>query len=68
MLVNKEIIKDSHGKIVGYIDTDHTGNKIARDFYGRIVGRYNKTSNMTRDFYGRIVARGDVTTSMLYRK
>ena len=46
MLVNKEIIKDGYGKIVGYIDTDHTGNKTARDFYGRIVARGDVTTSM----------------------
>jgi hypothetical protein len=68
MLVSKEKIKDNYGKIIGWIETDHLGNKVAKDFYGKIVGRYIKMSNLTKDFYGRIIAQGDVTTGLFYRK
>lgn len=68
MLVNKDIIRDRSGKILGYIETDHLGNKVVRDFYGRILGRYSKMNKLTKDFYGRIVAQGDATAGLLYRK
>lgn len=68
MVVTKEKIKDNYGKIVGWIETDQLGNKVAKDFYGKIVGRYIKMSNLTKDFYGRIVAHGDATVGLLYRK
>ena len=68
MIVNKDIIRDRSGKILGYIETDHLGNKLVRDFYGKILGRYNKTSRLTKDFYGRIVAQGDATAGLLYNK
>ena len=68
MLVSKERIRDRAGRIVGWIDTDHLGNKVAKDFYGKIVGRYFKSSNLTKDFYGRIIAHGDATVGLLYKK
>jgi hypothetical protein len=68
MLVSKEKIKDQNGKIVGWIETDHLGNKTAKDFYGRLKGKYSKMTNLTKDFYGRIVAQGDATVGLLYRK
>ena len=68
MLVSKDRIRDRSGKIIGWIETDHLGNKVARDFYGRIRGRYIKMSNLTKDFYGKIVAQGDATASLLYTK
>jgi hypothetical protein len=68
MLITKEKIKDRNGKIVGWIETDHLGNKVAKDFYGKILGRYLKMPNLTKDFYGRIVAQGDATAGLLYRK
>ena len=68
MLVTKEKIKDRNGRIIGWIETDHLGNKVAKDFYGKIVGRYIKMSNLTKDFYGRIVAQGDATAVLFYRK
>lgn len=68
MLVSKEKIKDQNGKIVGWVETDHLGNKVAKDFYGRLKGRYSKMTNLTKDFYGKIVAQGDATVGLLYRK
>lgn len=59
-MIRREKIQDWTGKIIGFVDEDSvTGNKVARDFYGRIVGRYNKRLDITQDFYGRQVARGD---------
>ena len=65
MLVNKETIRDNYGKILGYIETDQFGNKMVRDFYGKIKGKYVKRLNITQDFYGRTVARGDQSAMML---
>jgi hypothetical protein len=67
MLVNKEMIKNRSGKIIGWIETDHLGNKVVRDFYGKIKGRYKKVHNITFDFYGKIIAYGDATSGLLYR-
>ena len=65
MLVTKECVRDKKGKIVGWVETDHLGNKLARDFYGKIRGRYKKVGNVTLDFYGKIVSYGDSVTSLL---
>jgi hypothetical protein len=65
-MIQKEKIKDWTGKIIGFIETDTTtGNKVVRDFYGRIKGKYNKRLNVTQDFYGRRVAKGDQVTMLL---
>ena len=63
--MQEEIIREFSGKIIGYIQTDNKGNKVIRDFYRRILGKYDKASNTTRDFYGRIVARGDQSSMLL---
>ena len=68
-MIVKEKIRDWTGKIIGFVETDSkTGNKIIRDFYGKIVGKYDKKNNVTRDFYGNKVARGDQLLLMLNRK
>lgn len=67
MLISKECIRDRNGKILGWVETDHLGNKLARDFNGRIKGRYKKTGNVTIDFYGRIVSYGDAAAGLLYK-
>jgi len=62
---NKQLIRDYAGRILGSIETDHLGNKVVRDFYGRITGRYIKSADLTRDQYGRVVARGDQCSMLI---
>ena len=40
------------------------GDKTIRDFYGRILGKYDAATNTTRDFYGRVVAKGERLTML----
>lgn len=62
---NEITIKEFSGKIIGYIEILPNGDKVVRDFYRKILGRYDKMMDVTRDFYGRIIGRGDVS-SMLF--
>lgn len=61
----KEPIKDWTGKTLGFIETDSCGNIILRNFYGQILGKYNKQLNITQDFYGRQVAKGNCIMMLL---
>lgn len=61
----KETLRDWTGKIIGFVETDSSGNKVLRDFYGRILGKYDKPMNVTRDFYGRVVGKGDILMTLL---
>lgn len=65
MATDVQIIRDFTGRIMGYIETDNVGNKIVRDFYRVVLGKYDKKSNVTRDFYGRVIAKGDVSSSLI---
>lgn len=67
-MTNEQPIRDFHGRIIGYIEEKQNGDKIVRDFYKRVLGRYDKSTNTTRDFYGRIIARGDNTGMLLSLK
>lgn len=62
---NKQHIRNFAGRILGSIETEPTGDKIVRDFYGRLLGRYDKRADLTRDKYGRIVARGDQCSMLI---
>ena len=64
-MAQKEPIKDWTGKILGFVETDGSGNKVLRDFYGSILGKYNKSLDITQDFYGRQVGKGDVLMTLL---
>lgn len=64
--ISKEPVRLFSGKIIGYIETDKDGNQQARDFYGKILGSYDKAFNVTRDFYGRIISKGNQVTGLIW--
>ena len=64
--MDKEVIRDFYGKILGTIETDTKGNKTVRNFHGKILGYYDKANNVTRDFYKKIIARGDQASGLIY--
>ena len=60
----KEKITDWTGKIIGWVEW--SGNKKwLSDFYGRRLGYYDKSLNITCDFYGRRVGTGDIVMTLL---
>ena len=63
--MEKEYIRNFYGRVLGTIETDMRGNRIARDFYGKVVATYNKQSNKTQDFYGRVISTGDTTAAQI---
>ena len=68
-MIQRDIIKDWKGIVIGIIETNTiTGDKTAKDFYGRVLGNYRKSQNVTKDFYGRLVGNGDQTMGLIYRK
>lgn len=64
-MAQKEAIKDWTGKIIGYVQTESSGNKLLTDWQGRILGKYNKSLNITQDFNGRRVGDGDILMTLL---
>lgn len=65
-MIEKTKVKNFYGRIIGYIETDTvTGNKIGRNFYNKIIGRYNKAEDKTRDFYNHVISRGDTLTGLI---
>lgn len=66
--MQRETIREFSGKILGYVETDSKGNQVVKDFYGYIVAKYDKNSNMTRDFYGRVIGYGNLAVGQLYKK
>lgn len=64
--ISKEPIRQFSGKIIGYLETDKDGNQQARDFYGKILGTYDKKFNVTRDFYGKIVGKGNQVIGLIW--
>ena len=75
-LIRKEIksakkIKSNHKTII--IDTPDLANAledavIARDFYGKNLGRYDKKLDVTKDFYGRIISTGNTASALIWNE
>ena len=59
------LIRDASLKIIGKIDVEPNGDKVIRNFYGTILGKYNAARDITYDFYGRIVAHGDASGMLI---
>lgn len=66
MATNTQIIRDFYGRIIGFVQENDDGSKIAKDFYRRILGYYDPITNTTKDFYHRVVARGDALVGLIY--
>lgn len=65
MVIDRFVVRNFYNQILGVIETEDNGNKTVRDFYGHILGKYQKSDNTTRDFYGRIIARGDQCSMLI---
>lgn len=63
--MNTTYLKNIRGKVMGSVEERPNGDKILKDFYGKIVGKYDKRLNLTKDFAGRVVSFGDTLLSML---
>lgn len=58
-------IRNGFGKIMGFIETDMYGRKVAKDFSFRILGWYDPSTNITRTFEGKWVSQGDTVVSLI---
>ena len=65
--MNREVIKDFYGRICGSLTTQPNGDIIAKDEYGKILGRFDSKMKMTKDAYGKILARGDTTSALIWQ-
>ena len=61
----RETIRDFYGSIVGYLEHESNGNITAKSFTGKILGRYEKSQDVTKDFYGKILYRGNMASALL---
>ena len=63
-----ETIRTFSGTIIGYLEHENNGDITVREFGGRILGRYEASSDTTRDFGGRILYRGNMASALLVVK
>lgn len=67
-VTSKQKIRKFNGIEIGSVETLADGDKVARDFYGKILGYYRSKKNHTTNFYGKILAQGDITTALIWEE
>lgn len=60
-----ETIKDSNHRVIAYIETDSSGDKIIRDRNHVTKGYYKKSKNETRDRNHKLVGYGDQLLTLI---
>ena len=63
--MDREVIKDFGGRILGYLEYQSNGDIIVKDLYFKILGKYDKASDTTKDFYGRILFKGNMNANLI---
>ena len=63
--MTKQVLKDSHFNIIGYIETKADGKQVITDSHFAIKGYFDPKSNKTTDSHFRSVGTGNLLTSLL---
>lgn len=64
--MDRKPIRDASGKLLGFVEQDDRGNQTARSAAGKLLGRYDRESDLTRDPAGKLRTRGNSLTSSLF--
>jgi len=64
-MANRQTLKDSKFKIIGYIDTDNHGKQKILDAKFHTLGYYDPKTNYTTDEKFHRVGQGNLLTSLL---
>jgi hypothetical protein len=68
-MLKTEYIRDSKNQLIGTKTTGYaSGDTIARDPSGKLLGRANTTFRNTRDANGGIVSRNQADAGLLFRR
>ncbi len=59
-------VRDGFGTILGFMETDAQGRKVAKDFSFKILGWYDPSANHTLTFDGRIIAQCDAAIALIF--
>lgn len=63
--MNRVILRDAVGKIIGYIDTEATGEQLAKNAAGKYLGKYDPRTNLTYDKFGKILYTGNMVQVLI---
>lgn len=64
----EEYIREFSGQILGFIENEDNGDRVAHDFPSRLIlGYYRKQYDYTTDFYGHVLGKGDFVVSLIHQ-
>ncbi|HBK05615.1 MAG TPA: hypothetical protein DDZ81_07090 [Acetobacteraceae bacterium] len=64
--MNRQAIRDSSNKLLGYIETLSDGRQKATDVSNKILGYFDPTRNATTDPGNRVLARANILSGLIY--
>ena len=62
----REAVKDWTGKVLGWVDTDSSGNQIVYNFGLRVLAKYDARKNITTDYVGKKLSEGNTAIAYIY--
>ena len=63
--MNRTALKDSHYRVIGYIDTAPDGKQTARDARYHVVGHYDPARDVTKDAQYRVIGHGNLLATLI---
>lgn len=67
-MYTESLIRDGHGQLLGRTTTNsETGDAVARDTSGRILGHTSRSFRNTRDSQGKVVSNNLSDASILFQ-
>jgi hypothetical protein len=63
--MNTQTLKDSHYRVIGYIETKADGTQVAKDSHYRVVGYYDPKTNKTKDEHYLVIGEGNLLSSLI---
>lgn len=63
--MERQTIRDSMGRVLGFLEPQSNGDIFARDSLGVYLGKYQACSDYTLDSMGRYLYRGNMVTALI---
>ncbi len=63
--MSTQTLKDSHYKVIGYIETKSDGSQVGKDAHYKVKGYYDPKTHQTKDVHYKVVGHGNLLASLI---
>lgn len=63
--MDKQVLRDSHNRQIGVIETDSKGIQTIRTMSNKKLGTYNPKTDQTRDTANHLIGKGNLLVTLL---